>query len=329
MIILPSINSFVRFLHVSPGSPSIDICLDGEILERDLDYNIISQYYPVTPGDRHIQLIPSEDESTPLADTEISIPTSEKVTVAVVGTFSDVTLPPISFNADSIGESEVLVRFAHLSPNTPPVDVKLVDGEKIFSNVAYTQVTDFISITPGAYHIKLKLTDGEETLFTSAILELVTGKAYTVYAVGLLGENPPLDLSYYQDQVPHSSKSLDKDVTNDTDDDVSDDSIVDNLDVSNNGDTDNTVNSNDINNGAGNNADDNMDEAIDNDETNSDDNDDSSTNSNNNDVNTDNDTTGSRSENATNTDKDKQSWVKEKIVSPHNNSAPKIIFTYG
>lgn len=321
MIILPTINSFVRFLHVSPGSPSINVSLDGKILAENLDN--ISQYFPVEQGDRHIQLIDSRDETNPLVDTQVGISSDEKITLALIGTFPDLVLLPISFDVAPISQSEVLVRFTHLSPNTPNVDVKLVDGENIFKNIEYRQITDFITITPGVYHVQLKLTDKEETLFTSARLELKAGEAYTIYVTGLLGENPPLDLNYYQDQIPLLTEIIEGDVVNlqDTDlgDDVNLDDIEENSEVSSEGNGDITM-------AGGNDSDHlNVDITVKNGDVSNEDNINITVDDN--DVSGD-ETADSGSVNDGDKTNGEKAWLKEKIVASGSDTAPKIIFTY-
>lgn len=320
MIILPTINSFVRFLHVSPGSPSVNVSLDGKILEENLDN--IGQYFPVEQGDRHIQLIDSGDETNPLIDTQVGISSDEKITLALIGTFPDLVLLPIPFDVAPISQSEVLVRFTHLSPNTPNVDVKLVDGENIFKGIEYKQITDFITIAPGVYHIQLKLADKEETLFTSATLELEAGEAYTIYVTGLLGENPPLDLNYYQDQIPLLTGTIDSGVDNLQDTTLGDDDNRDNIEDS--GEVSSESNSDIIANGSDS---DNLNADITAKNGDVGNEDDTNITVDDNDVSGD-ETVDSDSVNDSDKTNSEKAWLKEKIVASGSDTAPKIIFTY-
>lgn len=207
---LPTINSFIRFLHVSPGTPNVDIYWNEELLVKDLSYNNISEYVPTGPETKRIQIFAAGENENPLLDTEINILPSERITYAIIGTLPEIRLLPILLSVEPIENPEVLMRFAHLSPNTPNLDVILTEEDNLFSNVEYTEITDYKTILPDSYNIKLKLTNEEEIIFTSETLEFKNGNAYTVYALGLLGENPPLDINYYQDQIPFLSTDLNK-----------------------------------------------------------------------------------------------------------------------
>ena len=70
---MPTINSFLRFLHASPGTQAIDIYTDGNLVIKDLAYNETSEYLVVGPGNIHIKVLPAGENTTPLLDTELNI----------------------------------------------------------------------------------------------------------------------------------------------------------------------------------------------------------------------------------------------------------------
>jgi len=83
------------------------------------------------------------------------------------------------------------VRLAHLSPDTPAVDVYLssVNGtiqQQKFPAVAYGVVSKYLSLPPGTYAVSMRAVGSPPTsapiLTTQATVE--TGKAYTVAGVG-------------------------------------------------------------------------------------------------------------------------------------------------
>jgi hypothetical protein len=83
------------------------------------------------------------------------------------------------------------VRLAHLSPDTPPVDVYLrsQDGamrEQVFPGVGYGQMSDYLSLPVGGYAVAMRQAGAEPAsrpvLTTQVVVE--EGEAYTVAGVG-------------------------------------------------------------------------------------------------------------------------------------------------
>lgn len=210
---MPTINSFIRFLHASPGAPDVDIYVDGNMVVKDLDYTEVSKYLPVGPEDMHIQVFPAGDTTSPVIDTEVNIPPSERITISIIGTLPNINLLPILLSVEPVDTPTVLLRVVHLSPNTPQVDVTVTDGV-MFNNLEYKQVSEFVTIPPGSYNIQVRLSGEDEIVLTSEI-ELLEGKAYTVNILGLLEENPPLEIIYYKDQIPFiGSNTVDNRILN-------------------------------------------------------------------------------------------------------------------
>ncbi|NLJ71497.1 MAG: DUF4397 domain-containing protein [Syntrophomonadaceae bacterium] len=199
---MPTINSFIRFLHVSPNTTNVDIYCDEEILAKDLAYNKISDYTPTGPEDKRIQIFATSESEQLLLDTTVSVLPSEKITYAIIGTLPEISLLPIFLKVEPIENPEVLVRFANLSSNVPNLDVVFLENESFFTNVGYSEVTNYETILPDTYYVKLKPTDAKEIIFTSEAIELESGYAYTIYTLGLLGDTPALDVDYYYDQIP-------------------------------------------------------------------------------------------------------------------------------
>lgn len=200
MIYLPTINSFIRFFNASPGSPALDIYVNGDLTFRKLAYKRISKYLPVGPETLHIQIFSAGTNTNPLVDTNIDVPASERITYAIIGTSSDMRLLPITFNVAPTDTPKTLVRFANLSPNAPGLDLIISDSVRI-NDIGYGQVSNFQSVNPNTYNVQLRLSGNEETIYNEN-LKFIQGQAYTINALGMVGDNPPVELVSYKDQIP-------------------------------------------------------------------------------------------------------------------------------
>jgi len=88
----------------------------------------------------------------------------------------------------------VQIRFAHLSPNAPNVDITLPDGTVLFGNVGYKEVTDYLLVYPGTYILQARPAGTYDVVLYIPNITLLPDRFYTVYAVGLAGEIPPLQV---------------------------------------------------------------------------------------------------------------------------------------
>ncbi|HNX28657.1 MAG TPA: DUF4397 domain-containing protein [Syntrophomonadaceae bacterium] len=205
---MPTINSFIRFLHASPGTGAVDIFTDGNLVAKDLAYNQLSEYLVTGPEDMHIQLFFAGEDTDPLLDTKLNIPASEAITAAIIGTLPDISLQSIFLNVAPRDNDDALIRFANLSPAAHDLDLAIECGDTLFSNVGYTQVTEYEVIAPGCYTLQLRTAGGDDTVLAKDSIEIIPRYAYTVYAIGLAEEDLPLEIGFYSDLIPNISSQI-------------------------------------------------------------------------------------------------------------------------
>jgi hypothetical protein len=97
--------------------------------------------------------------------------------------------PPASASARS--SSEGFVRLAHLSPNTPAVDVYLYSfgdsaAQLVLHHVTYGTVSPFEQVAAGEYTVAMRPADAAPSTkpVLSATLNVIAGDAYTVAGMG-------------------------------------------------------------------------------------------------------------------------------------------------
>lgn len=189
-----SSDSYIRILHASPDAPPVDIYADGNLIVKNLAYKQLTNYVSVKPREYTIQVFPTGQKTNPLINGKLTVPPKNSYTVAAIGRLSNIGLLPImEIYMPMVDKRNSYIRFAHLSPNAPAVDITLPDGTKLFSNVKYKEYTDYISLPPGNYTLQVKPAGTNNVVLTVPNVKLSPGTIYTVYAVGLVGENPPLD----------------------------------------------------------------------------------------------------------------------------------------
>lgn len=64
----------------------------------------------------------------------------------------------------------------------------------MFTNVSYKEVEDYIPLRPGTYTLEVKPTGSEEIVLFVPNVKLTPDRFYTIYAIGLVENTPPLQV---------------------------------------------------------------------------------------------------------------------------------------
>ena len=79
------------------------------------------------------------------------------------------------------------VRFIHLSPDAPAVDVAVTGGGVVFGNQSFEDFTAFTPLDANTYNLEVRLAGTSTVVLPLPGIVLTAGKIYTVYAKGFVG----------------------------------------------------------------------------------------------------------------------------------------------
>lgn len=187
-------SSYIRILHSSPDAPGVDIYVNENLIARNLIYKEFSPYIPIVGGLYNVRAYPTGTKTNPVIDQNINIPPSSIFTIAVTGRLAEIGLTLVPEPPIKRLPSETFIRFVHLSPDAPHVDVTLPDGTRLFSDIEYKEIPSYIPIKPGRYELQARKYGTDEVILTVPNINFGSGKIYTMYLVGLTTEKPPLQL---------------------------------------------------------------------------------------------------------------------------------------
>jgi hypothetical protein len=187
-------QTYIRVLHASPDAPAVDVYANGSKIASNLSYRQFTQYLSVPSGSYNIRVFPAGTTQNAVIDTKIKIPGGKIFTVAAVGMLSDIGLLPVEDPIMPMMPGKVYLRFVHLSPDAPAVDVTLPDGMILFKDVSYKEITDYITVNPGTYTINVRPAGTCDIVLYVPNITLMPDRFYTVYAVGLAAGTPPLQV---------------------------------------------------------------------------------------------------------------------------------------
>ncbi len=187
-------QSYIRILHASPDAPDVDVYANDAKIAENLSYRQFTPYISVPSGDYRIRVYPAGTTQNAVIDTDLRIPGGKIYTVAAAGMLSDIGLFPIEDPIMPMLPGKVYLRFVHLSPDAPAVDVTLQDGFKVFNNIGYKDISDYVPLNPGTYAFNVKPAGSDDIVLYVPNINLLPDRFYTIYAVGLAGGNPPLQV---------------------------------------------------------------------------------------------------------------------------------------
>ncbi|MDF2502664.1 MULTISPECIES: DUF4397 domain-containing protein [Clostridium] len=185
-------NSYIRFLNASSNSPAVDIYSNNTLLVQNLPYKEFSLYFPASSGNYNIRIYPTGQNINPILDADIHIAPNTITNLAITGNTPNLSLYAIPEPVAAQNFGRPCIRFVHLSPDAPAVDLNLSIGTKVFSNVTYKKITDYACLPAGTYTFNINATGSDNTALTIPNVQLLPNTYYTIYALGSVEASVPL-----------------------------------------------------------------------------------------------------------------------------------------
>jgi hypothetical protein len=180
----------IRFFHASPDSPELDIFVNGRALLHRLSFQEISETILFSPGQYYIDIYPSDKTWDPLASKKVQFYPGDHVLFAACGMQKKVQL--IRYPYDSfVPRQEAKLRFIHLSPVLPPIDIITETGDFFFQDVSFKEATEYIGMTPMYAEFTAKLANGAHSSKLEIVLE--PGRIYSMIGTVSSKSEKPID----------------------------------------------------------------------------------------------------------------------------------------
>lgn len=190
----------IRILHASPDSPSVDIYINNKRVIRNLTYKQETDYIELQePGRYTISIYPAGETGRPVLTESFTFEGNQNYTVAAVDELNKLDLLFIYDNTD-VPSGETKLRFVHLSPDAPAVDIAARGGDVIFSGVQFKEVTKYLPLSPMHVQLSVRIAGTKNVVLEIPALNLRPNRTYTVYAVGFAKNRPVLEALISQDR---------------------------------------------------------------------------------------------------------------------------------
>ncbi len=188
----PSNMAGLRVVHAVPDGPAIDVSANNVALFCNLPFKTVTRYASVAPGSTTIMVTPTGANQPTVMNTTVTLNANVGHTVVATGMMSSIQPLVLTDDNSAPPAGQVKVRFAQVAPNAPNVDVAIRGGPVLFTNVAFMNATNYLNIGQGTFDLEVRVTGTSNVILTMPGIMLNQGTVYTVFAMGLVNGQPPL-----------------------------------------------------------------------------------------------------------------------------------------
>ncbi|WP_175991292.1 DUF4397 domain-containing protein [Bacillus sp. Marseille-Q1617] len=189
---LSSQPSYVRVLHAVPDAPSVDIYINANRVLRDVAFKDISDYLTLPAGKYHIDIYPAGNGVTTLISKKVKVEPGKVYTFAATGTSNKLQLLPF-LDEPSVPSGETKIKFIHLSPDAPAVDIGVKGGDTVFADISYKQASEYLNLMPMTVNLEARIAGTKEKVLDIRNVKLDANQVYTIVALGLTEGEPELE----------------------------------------------------------------------------------------------------------------------------------------
>jgi len=176
----------VLAVHASPDAPGVDLLVDNAVVGTNLMFPNNTGYLSVPAGSRNLK-VNVTGTSTTVIDATPTISAGTSYSVFAVDSVSNLSPLVLTDNLTAPASGKSHVRFVHLSPNAPAVDIAVTGGGVVFANKAFKEYADFTPLDAGTYNLEVRVAGTSTVVLPLPGITLTAGKIYTVFASGFVG----------------------------------------------------------------------------------------------------------------------------------------------
>jgi hypothetical protein len=174
----------VLIVHASPDAPGVDILVDnGPAAVSNLQFPENTGYVSLNSGMRNVK-VNVNNTTTTVINADLSLDADMNYSVFAVNSVNNIEPLVLVDDLTPPAAGKAHVRFVHLSPDAPAVDIAVTGGPVVFGNVAFKGYQGFTPLDAGTYNLEVRLAGQSTVALSLPGITLQSGKIYTVFARG-------------------------------------------------------------------------------------------------------------------------------------------------
>lgn len=183
---VPTETSLVKVVHASPDAPGVDLLVDNKVAGTNLTFPNNTGYLKVNSGTRNVK-VNVTGSSTTVIEANLPLMANKNYSVFAVNSVSNIEAIVLEDDLTAPASGKAHVRFIHLSPDAPSVDITLTDGTVVFGDFQFKEASAFSPLNAGTYDLQARVAGTSTVALNLPGIQLEAGKIYTVFAKGFLG----------------------------------------------------------------------------------------------------------------------------------------------
>ncbi len=175
-------------VHASPDAPGVDLLVDDmKQNSAALNFPGNTGYLELEAGTRNVK-VNVTGTSTTVINADLDLTKDMNYSVFAIDSVSKISALVLTDDLTAPAAGKAHVRFVHLSPDAPAVDVAVASsGDVVFGNKAFKEFTAFTPLDAGSYDLDVRVAGTSTVALVLPTITLEAGKIYTVFAKGFLG----------------------------------------------------------------------------------------------------------------------------------------------
>lgn len=186
---MPGVSN-IRIFHAAPGAPEVDVYANGKKVANRLVYGQFTDYVSVNPGTYIIEAFPVGLKDSPILRVRLPIADGKVYTLSVIGILPNIGILPVEDEYQNLSQNKVNIRFINLSPNAPGLNLALRYGANLFTDIHYTEASQYAPIVPGKYNMVVRPTLVDTIVVNLPNVQLLPKRNLTFYVLGMYGQQP-------------------------------------------------------------------------------------------------------------------------------------------
>lgn len=179
----------VLVAHTSPDAPGVDLLIDMiPVNSNALEYPNNTGYLELAPGMRNVKVNVSGTQTT-VIEANLDFSTMNHYSLFAVNEVASISALLLADDLTQPSAGNAHVRFVHLSPDAPSVDITLTDGTVVFGDKAFLEYSAFTPLMANTYDLQVRLQGTDTVVLDLPGITLMDGKIYTVFAKGFVSGN--------------------------------------------------------------------------------------------------------------------------------------------
>lgn len=185
----------VRVLHASPDAPAVDVYVNGAEAVSNLAFGDITDYLELAPGSYDVAVYPAaaNGEGDPVIAATLTLSANTDYTVAAINEVAAIEPLVLIDNNAAPAAGNAHVRFVHLSPDAPAVDIAAEGAGVVIPDTAFGDAAEYLPLPAGTYNLDVLVAGSDTSALSVPGVQLQAGRVYSVFALGFAAGDPALN----------------------------------------------------------------------------------------------------------------------------------------